>query len=465
MNRRLAAGLVGVGLAGKLVLLAVLLGGGGAPGVYLDSATYIGPAKALLEVGRYATAPEASAGPELVRTPGFPALLALVFTLFGERLWVVSALGALFSAATAVALIFLLAEPFGEKAAAWSAVLLTFEPGSFCRSLDVLSETFFTLLLVLGLAALVACVRPGALRPAPAFLAGGALAAATLVRPILVYLLPVLALLLLAAALRRRGSGPGPAAVVGAFLLVPALLVGGWMARNGRVAGAFSLAPLTGHQLLHRRAAAVVARVEGIPLTVAQERLGIREAFFRFRGPGSEAELFGGRRYREVFPASADLGLFELDRKWRREAIGIFRAHPAATLAETARAGAWLLLSPPSLILSVRFGLVRPEADLGRLYEEQQVEALARSLVRRHPALFATSALLVVLLGALALLAAVGAVRSWRAGPRAPHAVLLVTLGYLILASSSADTADDRFRVPLMPIVCLYAAAGLVPRT
>ncbi|HQR68101.1 MAG TPA: glycosyltransferase family 39 protein, partial [Thermoanaerobaculia bacterium] len=431
MNRRLAAGLVGLGLAAKLVLLAVLVSGGGTPGLYLDSATYIGPAKALLETGRYATGPEPGAGPELVRTPGFPALLALVFALFGERLWVVSALGALFAAATALAVLFLLAGPFGERAAAWAAVLLTFEPGSFFRSFDVLSETVFTLLLVLGLAALVACVRPGALRPAPALLGGGALALATLVRPILVHLLPLLALLLLAVALRRRGTVRERAAVVGAFLLVPALLVGGWMARNARVGGAFSLAPLTGHQLLHRRAAAVVARVDGIPLTRAQERLGIREAYFRFRGPGSEAELFGGRTYRELFPGTADLGLFELDRRWRREAMEIFRAHPAATAAETARAGLLLILSPPSLILSVRFGLVRPEADLGRLYDEQQVEALARSLARRHPALFAVSALLVALLGALALLAAVGAVRCWRAGPRAAHAVLLVALGYL----------------------------------
>ena len=465
MNRRIAAGLVGLALAGKLILLAVLVWRGPGPGIFIDSATYLGPARALLATGRYATGPGPSAGPELLRTPGYPAFLALVFAVFGERLWVASALGACLSAATALALLYLFTEPFGERPAAWAAVLLSFEPGSFCRSLDILSETFFTLLLVLGLAALVAVVGRPEPRSAPAFLGGVALALATLVRPILVFLLPVLALALLAVSLRRRWGGGRRAAVLGAFLLGPTLLVGGWMARNARVAGSFSLVPVSGAQLLHRRAAAVVARVEGIPLTEAQERLGIREAFFRHRGPGAEAEMFGSQRYRDLFPGTAGLSLFELDRKWRGEAMEIFRAHPAATLAATARGSLLLLFAPASLILSVHFDLVRPDPEVQRLYDDQEVRALTASLARHHPVLFTVSTLLVVQVAALLLLALLGAVRSWRGGRRAAHALLLVSLGYLIAASSSTDAVDDRYRVPLMPVVCLYAAAGLAPRT
>jgi hypothetical protein len=462
VNRRLAAGLVGLALAGKLTLLAVLLGRGAGPGTYVDSATYLGPARALLETGRFAAAPGRADEPELVRTPGYPVFLALVLAVFGERLWVVSVLGACLSAATALALLAFFAEPFGARTAAWSAVLLSFEPGSFCRSLEILSETLFALLLVLGLAALVAFVGRPSARPAAAFLGGLALAAATLVRPILVFLLPVLALVLLALLLARRSPGRRIAAAVLAFLLPPAVLVGGWMARNALVAGAFSLAPVSGHQLLHRRAAAVLARVEGVPLTVAQERLGIREAFYRFRGPASEAELFGSRRYEDLFPGTARLGLYELDRRWRREALEIFRSHPLDTLAVTARGSLLLLLSPPSLILASRFDLFRPGPELQRLYDEQEIGALARRLASDHPLLFAVSALLVLQLVALMVLAVRGALRSWRPGRRGVQAVLLVTAGYLIAASSSTDAADDRYRVPLMPVVCLYAAAGFV---
>lgn len=463
MSRRLAGWLIGVALAGKLLLLALLLARGSGTVLYIDSETYLGPARALLESGSFAPATGRRGEPELVRTPGFPALLALVFRVFGERLWIVSLLGALLSAATALALLTLLSKPFGERAAAWGAVLLSFEPGSFCRSLDILSETFFTLLLVLGLAALVALVTKPGPRVPEALLGGLALALATLIRPILAFLLPILALVLLAVFLKRRFSFGRSAALLTAFLLGPVLFVGGWMARNARVAGAFSLVPVTGHQLLHRRAAAVVACVEGVSLTEAQERLGIREAFFRFRGPTSESELFGSRRYRDLFPRTADLGLFELDRRWRREAMGIFRAHPVLTLETAARGAVLLLLTPPSLILSARYGLVRPDAEIERLYADQEAEALARSLSRRHPVLFGVSALLVAGQGILVALALVGAVRSWCRGSRAAHAILLVSLVYLIAASSSTDATDDRYRVPLMPLVCLYAAAAVRP--
>jgi Ca2+/Na+ antiporter len=463
MSRRLAAWLIGVALAGKLLLLGLLVARGPGTVLYIDSETYLGPARALLETGAYAPNPGRRGEPELIRTPGYPAFLALVFRVFGERLWIVSLLGALFSAATALALLTLFSKPFGERAAAWGAVLLSFEPGSFCRSLDILSETFFTLLLVLGLAALVALVTRPAPRALEAFLGGLALALATLVRPILALLLPVFVVLLLAVSLKKRWTGGRSAAVLAAFLFAPVLLVGGWMERNARVADAFSLVPVTGHQLLHRRAAAVVACVEGVSLTEAQERLGIREAFFRFRGPASESELFGSRRYRDLFPKTADLGLFELDRRWRREAMGIFRAHPVLTLETAARGAVLLLLTPPSLILSARYGLVRPDAEIGRLYADQEVGALARALSRRHPVLFGVSVLLVAGQGILLALALVGAARSWRRGPRAAHAVLLATLVYLMAASSSTDATDDRYRVPLMPLVCLYAAAAVRP--
>jgi 4-amino-4-deoxy-L-arabinose transferase-like glycosyltransferase len=463
MSRRLAAWLIGVALAGKLLLLGLLMARGPETVLYVDSETYLGPARALLETGAYAPDPERPDRPELIRTPGYPVLLALVFRFLGERLWIVSALGALFSAATALALLVLYAKPFGERAAAWGAVLVSFEPGSFCRSLDILSETFFTLLLVLGLGALVALLVGPAPRAGRAFLGGLALAAATLVRPILAPLLPVLAFLLLVVSAKRRWAPGRGAAVLAAFLLAPVLLVGGWMARNERVAGAFSLVPVTGHQLLHRRAAAVLALVENVPLAEVQERLGIREAFFRFRGPGSETDLFGPRRYGDVFRETAHLDLFELDRRWTDEALRIFREHPAATAAVTGRGALQLLFTPPSLILSTHYGLVRPDAEVRRLYANQDLSALAGLLRSREPVFFAVSVLLVASLVILAACAVAGAVGSWRLGPRPVHAVLLVSLLWLIGASSSTDAMDDRYRVPLMPLVCLYAAAAVRP--
>jgi 4-amino-4-deoxy-L-arabinose transferase-like glycosyltransferase len=50
---------------------------------YPDSASYENPARAVLQTGRYAPSPEAPARPDVMRTPGYPVLIALVYRLFG----------------------------------------------------------------------------------------------------------------------------------------------------------------------------------------------------------------------------------------------------------------------------------------------------------------------------------------------------------------------------------------------
>ncbi len=102
-----------------------------------------------------------------------------------------------------------------------------------------------------------------------------------------------------------------------------------------------------------------------------------------------------------------------------------------------------------------------PSAELLRRWTDQELPGFVTLLLEEQPALFALSAACVAQLAICYVFAAAGA-RGLRVAVPAPvHAVLLGTLLYLVAVSAGTDASDDRFRVPLMPIVCLYAGAAL----
>src|ERR1035438_7818069 len=154
-------------------------------------------------------------------------------------------------------------------------------------------------------------------------------------------------------AARRHGrSFLAACGAAAAFLLPALLLVGGWEARNLVRANAFTLSPIAGSELLFYRAAPVLARAVGVSVPEMQERLGNRERWYR-SGGGTEREVFGDSRYADLFPVTSRLSLVELNARWHRRAVAIFASHPVLTAAMAVKGAALLLLTPPSLILSL----------------------------------------------------------------------------------------------------------------
>lgn len=423
---------------------------------WIDSETYLAPARALARFGTYAAGPDRLATPEVVRTPGYPLIAAALFRAFGEKVILLSLFGLVVSTWTVVVVLTRFRFALGDHASALAAILLALDPGSFCRSLEVLSETTFAFLVVVGLSFLAKSDLQKGLSMAAAGGAGICFSLATLVRPILAWFLPIAVLLFFwAERPRRRGW-----LVTASFALVALAPTFGWMVRNERLGGRLALTPVVGHQLLHRRAAAVLALREGRPLAVVQDELGIREAFFRFRGPSAERELFGAGGYRATHPRTRDLSVWELDRLWAAQAMDIFRRHPLATAWVVARSAMLVVAVPPSLLLSDRYGLVNPSAALAGAWENQDWLAVLRLGFREEPALAFVSCFLFLALVLQALLACRGAVLLARR--RTLFGTLcVVACGYLVLASASTDASDDRYRVPVAPLLATLCAVGV----
>jgi 4-amino-4-deoxy-L-arabinose transferase-like glycosyltransferase len=161
--------------------------------------------------------------------PGYPAVLAVVYAIFGHRVLWGEILNALLGAATVVITYELARRLLGHPVARVAGLLLAFWPNQVFYTGALLSEILFTFLLMSGLLVLLADPWPkdGINLKRLAF-AALFLGAATMVRPI-VLIVPVV---LLVYWLRVFPNRTRVLAQVGVILLVFAAIIVPWSVRN-----------------------------------------------------------------------------------------------------------------------------------------------------------------------------------------------------------------------------------------
>ena len=179
------------------------------------------------------------ANARVFRTPGYPAVLACMFTIVGNNppsLWA-RVLGALLGT-VAVGGVFWLAQLLFDRSAAWLASwVAVLYPGAISMSVLILSEALFCPLMILQLGLMVLACRSPKIRPAVIFalLAGLLAGAATLARPSWLCFTPLAAVVYGLADKRRARSW-----VCGATMLLGMVLAMlPWWIRNYSVTGHF----------------------------------------------------------------------------------------------------------------------------------------------------------------------------------------------------------------------------------
>ena len=457
LDRRCAArwiaAICALSLAAKLLLLVALLPG--RPGIIRnpDTETYEGPARALLATGAFSPSPEAAPEPELNRTPGFPVLVAAAYGVCGERPVVVAVLNVLLSTGTLALVGALGVALFGARSGVTAAALLACDPGSFHYSFVLLTETPFAFLVVLSTGLLVLAVRRPRRELPLVALAGVAIALATHVRPV-TYYFPVAGALLVVAAARRGRKG----ALAAAYLAPVVVLVGAWQVRNLARAGTASFTLNQQVELYLMRAAGAQALAEGVALEEVQRRFGWDEYLYRFGYVPLSRSAFANVPYAERHPATARLALPELARVYSRRAVEVLRAHPVAAALMQARGLAFLLLAPPNVLWQYQWGGLAADDALRRAYFFPKPLDVLSWLRTRAPLAFVLAVAGIALLALLAALALRGAVRTW---PLSGGPFVVTTVAYLALVTAGPSCLDDRYRVPLMPFLCLLAARAL----
>lgn len=422
-----------------------------------DSASYCQLAMNMFKLGVFSR----SAGPpfvyEVFRTPGYPSLLCVVYSVFGDSALPVIILQSVIATGT-VALTWLVGRKlFSPRVGTWAAALLSLDVASICSGQMLMSETAFTLLVLTAVWLLVKSLSP--LRGWTGFvLSGLALACAIHVRPIGYYLVPLgaagIAVYLM---LKDRATVPGRVrwrralTRAGAFLLAPALLVGGWQLKNLQRTGSARFSQYEGLNVYFYRAAGAISMRDHKPLFQVHREMGFETEDMDFTAWVAKRPEFTGRNDAAV------------SGEWLREGLGIIARNPGWYVLMHLRSTAALLLDPGTYCLAALAGRETDQRGQELLARIQVAPASFMAVIAsvwfEHRFLFLTS------LWGLAFLAFVYAgvvlwlARAPRSGLTPGVVVVVAVLGYFILVSAGPE-ASSRFRVPLAPLLALLSAAG-----
>jgi 4-amino-4-deoxy-L-arabinose transferase-like glycosyltransferase len=237
-------------------------------GVLVDSKDYLTLAQSLVSNGRYADPSGNKA--DLVRPPGYPALLAALDAAAGGSTAVVTLVQLVLSGAAALLLLAVGMRAGRPQLGLASGWILALSPNLALWSLTVMSETLFAIVLTLSLWLWIRSVRSSDL--GDAVLVGLALAAAAYVRPIGLLLIPVWAVAMFCL-LRGTVRGRRAMALAGIGIAVGAVVVAGWMVRNKITSGELAFTTVSARTVIGFDLAEVVARAEGITRSQAAEQL------------------------------------------------------------------------------------------------------------------------------------------------------------------------------------------------
>jgi hypothetical protein len=386
-----------------------------------DTASYLGPARALIEHGRFSLSPQNDT-PIFFRTPGYPIFLAAILWLTNS-VWSISPIQAALSVFTVVGVVVVGRRTIGPTAGLLAGVLVALDPLQFAASGTILTESLASLVVV-GIAAAGAAVfiRPPENVQVRAVVALGALiAAATMVRPT-TYYFPAVVVVLLVVRFRhlpRRSMLP----LIMAFLLPIVVVAGGWVVRNHDAVNSWQVSGAQAAALYCWHGAAVEARATGEGIRAARERLQCEPGGFDLAAVCPSWWACQARRPLADGPSWDEMG---------RRGTKILVQHPVQTAEVMVK------------------GLVREVAGPG-------TEKVSRYLhIRSSLPLVALLALWNALLWLLAL---VGAVVGLRSSHRWFWGFVISLVVYVVVVSAGA-VAESRMRAPLVPLLALLAALG-----
>ncbi len=407
-----------------------------------DSEMYEKYAGSLLATGGIGTeTPDGEFVPFTERMPGYIVYLALFRALFGDNpLWPI--LGQAVLDSLTCVLIAWLAAGFDRRLALPAGLIAAANLNMIAHAGMVLNDSLFLLPFTAALLATLSYLRTPSL--AAAATAGGSIAFAMLIRPVVLYFPPILFATFAIAAWRRRLGFGRTATHLLACALAIAVLISPQLLRNAKKFDHYALASQGGTHALMWVVPLAREYVWGVPFDRSQEEMGARlQAYLARQG------LSG-----------LPLDPFEMSDLQMSVAAEALREMGVLNLAKAWGAGAAINLFTPSIIAVPKIRAM----DRPRFYDTQGETVVEKiwlflSDTRNPPftALVVLAILLTVILrGAeFAAMARIG--RTLAIGPAL---FLLVVAGYILAVTG--PVAGVKYRLPIEPTLTVFLATALL---
>lgn len=219
---------------------------------------------------------------ESIRTPGYICYVGAIYAIAGPHPWAVIASQILMDALIAWLCFQFASRLIGREGGIVASLLYACDPAANLNANTLMSDTLFTLLLLLAaLAALRALTDPD-IRSALPFhlLAAVLLGASALTRPIAVYFVPLYAVIILWSARRRPFYA---AATVAAIVALFVSTISPWVLRNHQQFGEYGLSSSGTLNLFHLYAIPTESLRSGVSAQVAMkniiERAGVSDDY------------------------------------------------------------------------------------------------------------------------------------------------------------------------------------------
>lgn len=424
-----------------LILIALVLRGAMLAAVashperlfHRDTGSYVRPALSMLAGHGFSRQEVPPFTPDTSRTPVYPLFIASLYFVFGQSPLVVPGAQVLISALTVGLAYAMGRQLLDEKEAFIGGLLLALSLGSIVYSVYILTETLFTLLLLTVTWMLLTYCQTGRKE----WLIGGGLLAgmAMLCRPIALFY-PLAAVPFIGFVHRERRRG-GILAVL-LFLAAVALAVAPWMIRNCRLVSSPTLSTISSHNLLFYNAVSLEADLRDVGQ--AQVRAEMAERV--------QQELAGRGETGDIASQT------QLYTEW---GCRIILDHPWRYLYVHLKSDLNSLLPNVTEFLEL-LGVTRGRKGTISVLNQYGLWAAVRHYFKGRmwlPWLMLPPTVLlgVTTLGTLVGLAVLARRRDW-----ATVALLAMPILYFLLIPGAS--AHPRFRVPVMPHLCLLAGVG-----
>jgi 4-amino-4-deoxy-L-arabinose transferase-like glycosyltransferase len=410
-----------------------------------DSGLYLNPAISLIKTGKFVASPD-NPTPEITRTPGYPVFL-LPAVILGKVELVAIAMQILVSCLTVYLVYRIGLLLFAKNSTAiLCALLYAIEPLSVIFTSLIMTETLFTCLLVACVFFLLRYLHRGALTDL--VISGFGLALSAFVRSVSLFLPLWAAMVLLVVGWIKRADKAKTISYVTVFLIVSIMPILLWQARNKIETGYSGFSEINDLGLYWYVRAGIQARLEGKTTQQQQTDMGFRS----------------GDKYFELHPEQRSWSRVQMLQYWRREAIKTILSEPTCFLVLYLESQIKFLLAPGAGELLGSFGEMgsfqSPEfaANPDALIAGRGIVGRQLVYAKHWPVFFWTGVILGSWLFVYLLLSAI-AMCSRQFFTLPVMIVLAIALYFMLI---HFDTGSPyRFRLPVMPIICLFAGYGL----